>query len=174
MVSLNLLTHCLRLCNKKVSQVIRAAIISGRSWQETLVDGPGVRLVLFLSGCSHNCFGCQNLWLCDPDAGELLREQELVDELLLVYHPDWHDGITISGGDPFYQRFELATLLSMIRERIPSINVWLYTGYLYEAINEEPALQYCDVLVDGPFIATRANEGQLFCGSGNQRIIHLT
>ena len=153
--------------------MIRAARVDGMLWRESIVDGPGVRLVIFLSGCLHECPGCHNAWLCDPDAGESYSEQEVVSELVALYSPLWHDGLTISGGDPFYQSIELALLLSLIRKELPAVNIWIYTGYLLEQLDGEPALLYCDVLVDGPFVAARANEGQIFCGSGNQRIIPL-
>lgn len=153
--------------------VIRAARQEDTLWWESVVDGPGVRLVLFLSGCSHACPGCHNAWLCDYSAGEALRESDVVEELLGAYNPHWHDGITISGGDPFFQSIELATLLQLIKSVLPALNIWIYTGYLYEQLAAEPALLYCDILVDGPFIAARANEGQSYRGSGNQRIIHL-
>jgi len=153
--------------------VIRAARLEETFWRESVVDGPGVRLVLFLSGCIHDCPGCQNDWLRDPTAGESIREQDLVSELLALWRPWWHDGITISGGDPFYQSIELATLLGMVRQVMPKVEVWVYTGYLYEQLLTEPALSFCDVIVDGPFIPARANEGQTYCGSGNQRIIKL-
>ena len=154
-------------------KLIRVVKTDGRIWQESLVDGPGLRLVTFLSGCPHSCPGCHNHWLSDPHAGEAVREQEMVLELIASYKSDWHDGITISGGDPFYQSIELATLLSLIRSHLPGIDIWIYSGYLYEELRFEPALSFCDVLVDGPFIAERANEGQDFRGSGNQRLIEL-
>jgi len=153
--------------------MIRVARVEGKLWQESVVDGPGVRLVLFLAGCIHNCPGCHNAWLQDPTAGEAVREQEVVAELQSSFLPAWHDGITISGGDPFYQSIELATLLALVRRSFPVIDTWVYTGALYEELEGEPALYYCNTLVDGPFIALRANEGQNYRGSGNQRLIPL-
>ena len=153
--------------------MIRVAHQGSTLWWESLVDGPGVRLVLFLAGCKHACPGCHNAWLCNPQAGESMRESDIVSELLRSYSSGWHDGITISGGDPFYQSIELATLLQLVRKAIPSVNIWVYTGYLYEDLLPHPAFRYIDMLVDGPYIAARSDEGQTYRGSGNQRLIPL-
>ena len=153
--------------------MIRVAHQGSTLWWESLVDGPGVRLVLFLAGCKHACPGCHNAWLCDPQAGETMRESDIVRALMHTYIPGWHDGITISGGDPFYQSIELATLLQQVREAIPNVNIWVYTGYLYEDLLPHPAFRYIDMLVDGPYIAARSDEGQTYRGSGNQRLISL-
>ena len=154
--------------------MIRVSRSNDKLWHESVVDGPGMRLVIFLSGCSHDCPGCHNEWLQDPSSGENVPIKEIVSELRSVYRPGWHDGITISGGDPFFQSNELQSLLLSIRHAFPEIDVWVYSGYLYEQLMDDPALSHCDVLVDGRFEAARANEGQRFRGSGNQRIIQVS
>ncbi len=140
---------------------------------ESLVDGPGLRLVLFLAGCRHACPGCHNAWLQDFQAGQEAAIEAICQRIVSQYQPGWHDGLTISGGDPLEQPAELARLLRLLKEKIPALNLWLYTGYLYEEIQHLEALNYLDALVDGPFLQQRVNEGQLFRGSGNQRIFYL-
>jgi len=155
--------------------MLRVALPEGRAWQESVLDGPGFRLVTFLAGCPHNCPLCHNAWLCDYQAGESISETELATSLFDNYIPGWHEGVTISGGDPFVQGIELAVFLSQIKSCMPELSVWVYTGFLYEQLvkADEPALRFIDVLVDGPFISARANENQTFRGSGNQRIVFL-
>lgn len=140
---------------------------------ESLVDGPGLRLVLFLAGCQHACPGCHNAWLQDFQAGQEAAIEDICKRIVSQYQPGWHDGLTISGGDPLEQPVELARLLSMLKGKIPDLNLWLYTGYLFEEVRHLEALKYLDALVDGPFLQQRVNEGQRFCGSGNQRIFYL-
>lgn len=139
-----------------------------------ITDGEGVRVALFVSGCSHMCEGCQNPESWDPAAGKPFDEG--VKELLfsLVDHP-YVDGLTLSGGDPLYLRNQAAVtkLLKEFKERFPDKNVWLYTGYEYEDVKDLPLMKYVDVLVDGEFVLSRRDTSLAFRGSPNQRIIRL-
>lgn len=136
---------------------------------ESIVDGEGVRTVIYLAGCSHKCLGCHNIESWSPDNGKDMTVDEIVD-----YVKDLYD-ITLSGGDPLYQyedTIELAKRLS--RE---GKNIWLYTGYTIEEIFEHnkmyEILNYVDVVVDGRFEIEKKDLSLKFKGSSNQRIIRL-
>lgn len=130
----------------------------------SLVNGEGVRYVIFTQGCAHACKGCQN-----PDTWGFKGGTEIdVSELAMdILDRRKHlDGITLSGGDPFYQQDECCRLLQML----PGMNVWIYTGFNYEDICDTDLAKMADVIVDGPFVEELRCEGSYF-GSSNQRII---
>ncbi len=142
---------------------------------ESMADGDGVRCVIFISGCQHECHGCHSPQTHDFEAGEpvtheLIRQinEEMAKRPLL-------SGITISGGDAMYSAYECIKLLDELD--VPNDNVWLYTGFTFEEIqknvNMMALLTKCDVLVDGPFDIDRRDISLRFKGSSNQRIIHL-
>ncbi|XME03828.1 anaerobic ribonucleoside-triphosphate reductase activating protein [Lachnospiraceae bacterium C1.1] len=142
--------------------------------KHSLVNGPGIRLVLFFQGCPHHCKGCQNPDTWDPEGGELTDTEELIDLIRSVKHIQ---GITFSGGDPLMQSDALTELASFSKNI--GLDVWCYTGWTIEeirsgkaGINQE-ALKYIDVLVDGPFIEKLKDEDLELRGSSNQRIIRL-
>lgn len=83
--------------------------------------------------------------------------------------PDW----TLSGGDPFLQDVELCEMLEFVKKRMPDLNIWAYTGYLFEQIKDSPMLKYLDVVVDGPFVMAKKSLKLIYCGSGNQRLIDV-
>ena len=142
----------------------------------SFVDGPGKRAVLFTVGCSHRCPGCQNAHMWDPAGGHDADAQTLAALLAATDLP-----VTISGGEPFDQAADLATLLYHLRERAPFRHVILYTGYTFEELARrmcrEPAilqaLALADVLVDGPYIQEQDNDWMQYRGSANQRVIDL-
>lgn len=127
------------------------------------VNGAGVRYVIFTQGCLHDCLGCQNPDTHDPQGGYEVSVEDLAAD---IKKHRLIDGITLSGGDPFYQQEECCKLI----ELLSPINVWCYTGFLYEEIKNTRLARLCDVIVDGPFIAEKKVEGKLY-GSSNQRII---
>ena len=141
---------------------------------DSIVDGPGLRLTVFTQGCPHRCPGCQNPETHDPSGGWEVSVAELAAELdknpLL-------QGLTLSGGDPFFQAEECAALAREAKAR--GLDVWTYTGYTYEALRAEDRpdfralLSATDVLVDGPFLVARKSYAALFRGSDNQRLIDL-
>jgi anaerobic ribonucleoside-triphosphate reductase activating protein len=130
----------------------------------SLVNGPGIRYVIFTQGCKHRCKGCQNPDTWDPNGGFEVDMESLVADILA--RKKHLDGITLSGGDPFYQQEECVKLLKML----PDMNVWIYTGFYYEDICDTELAKMADAIVDGPFIESMKCEGYLF-GSSNQRIV---
>jgi anaerobic ribonucleoside-triphosphate reductase activating protein len=129
----------------------------------SFVNGDGARYVVFTQGCGHHCPGCQNPETWDPDGGHEVSVDQLADDYrgrrLL-------DGITLSGGDPFFQQDACVELL----KRLTGVNVWIYTGFEYEDIQDTQLAKMADVLVTGRFIKELACEGKMY-GSSNQRII---
>ena len=128
----------------------------------SLVNGDGVRYVVFLQGCAHHCPGCQNPDTWDFDGGQETRVEWLAD---IIRQQKYVDGITISGGDPFYQQAECLKLLDLL----PGMNVWIYTGFEYDEIKDTELAKRADVLVTGPFIEELKCDGKMY-GSSNQEI----
>lgn len=157
---------------------------------ESMVDGEGVRAVIFLSGCSHHCPECHNHAAQDPNYGvectdELL--EEIADE---IKKRPFISGITLSGGDPFYDVEKTRNFLMALSERyiekgIHPQTVWIYTGYTFDEIADMyrassgkrlaiyELLTNCEVLVDGRFEKELADKRLAFRGSSNQRIIDV-
>ena len=134
----------------------------------SLNNGKGVRYVIFCQGCKHHCPGCQNPETWDFDGGELISLEDIEEDILK--HP-FIDGVTFSGGDPMEQCLPLSALAKWCHAH--HLNVWCYTGYLFEDLTDNSLLQHVDVLVDGPFIESLTEGEHPYCGSTNQRIIHL-
>ncbi len=147
-----------------------------------MLNGEGLRVVLWLSGCSHHCHACQNPITWNPDDGLVFDEKakkEIFDEL----EKDWCSGITFSGGDPLYikNRGEVSSLILEIKKKFPNKNIWCYTGYTWEELMEqvkedkvlEIILNNIDVLLEGKFILGLALEKLHYVGSSNQRIIDV-
>lgn len=138
------------------------------------VNGEGLRSVLFLSGCTHQCPGCHNIDMQDPLYGESISIEEIVtrikDNMPII------NGVTISGGEPFLQGSALVPLLKQIKAL--ALNCWVYTGYTHEQIldNEKfsQLLPWIDVLIDGRFEKDLLTHDIPYIGSTNQRILKLT
>ena len=139
---------------------------------DSTVDGPGIRTVVFMQGCIHNCPGCHNPQTHDINGGEEITPRELAKMVLKDISAN-HAGLTLSGGDPFLQDVELCEMLEFVKKRMPDLNIWAYTGYLFEQIKDSPMLKYLDVVVDGPFIMAEKSLKLIYCGSGNQRLIDV-
>ena len=140
---------------------------------DSIVDGPGLRLTVFTQGCPHHCPGCHNPQSHDFDGGEIRDTAEILelasDNILL-------DGITLSGGEPFAQA-EACTEIAKGAHAL-GLNVWCYSGYTFETLLQgDPAwlelLKNIDVLVDGPFILAQRTLDAHFRGSSNQRILDV-
>ena len=139
-----------------------------------VANGPGCRVVLWVSGCSHHCKGCHNPHTWDPQEGSLF-DVKAMKNLLSAMSSPFIDGITLSGGDPLYPgNIEKVTeICHILKEQFPDKNIWCYTGYLFENIKDYEIMKYIDVLVDGPFILEQRNISLLFRGSENQRLIDV-
>ena len=143
---------------------------------ESIVDGPGIRLVVFTQGCSHNCKGCHNPQTHSYTGGRLVKVKDIIDRMK---RNPLLDGLTISGGEPFDQAKGSGVLAYCAKEL--GYNVRTYTGYTYEEILEKSKkdlgyktlLQNTDVLVDGEFDESKKDANLRFMGSTNQREIVL-
>ena len=143
---------------------------------DSIVDGPGLRAVIWTQGCSHHCRGCQNPQTWDFEGGAEVPIDmvlEAIDEL------EYHDGITFSGGDPMYQPESCNIIAKYCKEK--GYNIWVYTGYTFEQLKrlakKDPSyidfLNNIDVLVDGKFVMKEKDLNCLFRGSRNQRLINV-
>lgn len=149
-----------------------------------IANGPGVRVSLFVSGCTHRCPGCFNEEAWDFDFGQPF-DQSTIDEILALLQPDYVQGLTLLGGEPFDPRNQpaIVELLRQIKAKFPNKSIWAFTGYLFdrdilpgrlgESTITREYLSYLDVLVDGPFIQARKNLTLRFRGSDNQRLIDV-
>ena len=148
-----------------------------------IANGPGVRVSLFVSGCTHHCPGCFNAEAWDFDYGKPFGGA-VVDELLALLEPDYVKGLSLLGGEPFEPQNQaaLVELLRKVREKYPSKTVWCYSGYTLEQLRGESRarceytdemLSMIDVLVDGRFVMEKKNIRLRFRGSENQRLIDL-
>lgn len=149
--------------------------------KDDMLNGDGLRVVLWVSGCSHYCEDCQNKITWDPNVGVDFDEkakQEIFDEL----EKDYIKGITFSGGDPLYSSNvqEVLALAQEIRKEYPTKDIWLYTGYTLAQLLQDDSelgnlrkevLKTIDVLVDGEFEKDKADQNARWVGSTNQNII---
>ena len=144
--------------------------------RDSIVDGEGIRAVIWTQGCIHNCFGCHNPETHDMSGGYLVDIGELKKEIQSLNE---EMGVTFSGGDPFCQKEACCELAKFCHEC--GLNVWCYTGYTYEKLMELAKsdesiidfLKEIDVLIDGPFILAKKSFDVMFRGSKNQRIIDV-
>ena len=151
--------------------------ISGIQY-ESIVDGEGLRLTLFISGCKWNCEGCQNV---DSHSFTNGREFDITLQnhvIEYIHNNPMIKGITLSGGDPMFSAIEVLDFVTELKIKIPSINIWCYTGFTFEEIvkgndAKTSLLIMCDVLVDGKFEANKRDVTLSDRGSSNQRIIDI-
>ena len=164
---------------------------------EDVCNGTGLRVVLWLSGCSHHCYNCQNPQTWNPDSGipfDKSAKQEIFDEL----SKDYISGLTLTGGDPLYENNldEVLKLVKEIRISFPEKTIWLYTGFEWNQImnmqvmqpifsckdleskiqnilKRQEIIKMCDVLVDGEYIDEQKDLTLKFRGSKNQRVIDV-
>ena len=141
--------------------------------KESIVDGKGIRYVIFVQGCPHHCYGCQNPSTWEFKQNILIDEQKIIDDIL---DNALCSGITLSGGEPFTQAKDLLPLVQKIHSL--GKNVWAYTGYTFEQLiqfndDRTELLKNIDVLVDGRFILEQRDISLQFRGSKNQRVINV-
>lgn len=141
-------------------------------------NGEGLRVVLWLSGCSHHCHNCQNPQTWNPNSGIKFDEnakKEIFDEL----SKDYIAGITLSGGDALHENNidEILSLVNEIHVSFPSKSIWIYSGYTYEKAieneNRKEILELCDVIVDGKYEDDNRDISLKWRGSSNQRVIDV-
>ncbi len=147
-----------------------------------MLNGEGLRVVLWTSGCAHHCQACHNAITWNKDNGldfDEVAKKEIFDEL----EKDWCSGLTLSGGDPLFlgSREEISRLVMEVKEKFPNKTIWCYTGYTWETLMEQSKndtnlkniLDNIDVLLDGKFILRLALEKLHYVGSSNQCIIDV-
>lgn len=143
---------------------------------DSIVDGPGIRLTLFVQGCPHNCEGCHNPQTHDFEGGNDVKLSEIMDK---IKANPLLDGVTFSGGEPFCQALKLAELGKEIHGL--GLNIMTYTGYTFEYLMSHNTddngyrqlIDVCDYIVDGPFVLSLRDLMLKFKGSSNQRIIDV-
>lgn len=142
--------------------------------KDDMKNGMGLRVVLWVSGCTHRCKNCQNPITWNPDVGLEFDEsakQEIYDQL----NKDYISGITLSGGDPFFigNREEILSLIKDIKEKYPHKTIWSYTGYEWEDIKDLEHMKYIDVMLVGKFVNDLKDNNIHWVGSSNQRVIDV-
>ena len=157
-------------------------------------NGSGLRVVLWLSGCSHNCYKCQNPQTHDPNSG-ILFDEKAEEELFRELSKDYISGLTLTGGDPLHENNldDILRIINKIRLLMPEKTIWIYSGFTWESImwsrmphpphhSSEDFLHWnqrneivskCDVLVDGRYIDSQRNIQLKYRGSENQRVIDI-
>ena len=142
--------------------------------KDDMLNGEGLRVVLWVAGCSHACPGCHNPVTWDPQGG-LEFDDAARQELFAQLDHSYINGITYSGGDPLYagNRGAIAGLAKEIRAKYPDKTQWLYTGYQWEEIKAERAVPFLDVVVDGRYIEVQRDSLLPWRGSRNQKVIDV-
>ncbi len=142
--------------------------------KDDMLNGDGLRVVLWVSGCSHCCKGCQNPITWDVNGG-LLFDDDAKQEIFEQLDKPYISGITFSGGDPLHSanRMDVRTLMCEIKEKYPNKTIWLYTGDVWENVMHYPMMRYVDVLIDGEFMIEKRDVKLMWKGSSNQRVIDV-
>lgn len=141
---------------------------------DDMLNGSGLRVVLWVSGCEHHCPNCQNPITWDKDGG-IPFDSDAEEELFAKLGHDHIAGLTFSGGDPLHpaNREEVERIAYKLKHTNAGKDIWLYTGYLWENVKDLPVMRYIDVLVDGPFKESMKDTKAYWVGSTNQRIIDV-
>ena len=142
--------------------------------KDDMLNGDGLRVVLWVAGCTHGCKECQNPVTWDPNGG-LLFDERAKEALFEQLEKSYISGITYSGGDPLYvgNREAITALAKEIREKFPEKTQWLYTGYEWNQIQNEAIIPYLDVVVDGRFEVEQKDTKLHWKGSANQKVIDV-
>lgn len=142
--------------------------------KDDMLNGDGLRAVLWVAGCTHKCKGCHNPVTWDIEGG-IPFDEAAKEELFEAIKPDYISGVTFSGGDPLHpaNHVEVAVLAKEIKETFPNKTIWLYTGFCWEEIKTLDVVKHCDVIVDGPFVQEEFDGKLHWKGSRNQRVIDV-
>ncbi|WP_300279614.1 anaerobic ribonucleoside-triphosphate reductase activating protein [Peptacetobacter sp.] len=144
---------------------------------DSIVDGPGLRAVVWSQGCKHNCIGCHNPQTHSLKGGKIVDTREIIDK---IKSKKLQSGVTLSGGEPFLQADAMAEIAIASKEM--GLNVWSFTGFVFEDLIDKKNINYfsnmkllknIDVLVDGKFEENKKDISLKFRGSANQRIIDV-
>ena len=142
--------------------------------KDDMLNGDGLRVVLWVSGCSHKCKGCHNPITWDPKCG-LEFDEDARNEIFAELDKDYVSGITFSGGDPLHPAnvVEETELAATIRQIYPHKTIWLYTGYLWEEVKYLDIVQYVDIQIDGKCVEELKDKNLHRKGSSNQNVIDV-
>lgn len=142
--------------------------------KEDMLNGDGIRVVLWVSGCNHQCKNCHNPITWDKNGG-LLFDEKTEKELFEALNKPFIDGITFSGGDPLHpeNREEVMRLVKKTNREFPDKTIWLYTGYSFDKIKDINGIELVDVLCDGEFIEDLKDNNLKWVGSSNQKVIDV-
>lgn len=142
--------------------------------KDDMLNGDGLRAVLWVAGCTHKCKNCHNPVTWDINGG-IEFDEAAERELFEAINKPYISGVTFSGGDPLHpqNRAEVARLMKKIKEKLPQKTIWLYTGFLWDEIKDEDYIKLADVVVDGEFVEELKDEKLFWKGSSNQRVIDV-
>ena len=142
--------------------------------KDDMMNGDGLRVVLWVAGCTHCCKECQNPITWNPDGG-ILFDDNAKKEIFEQLDENYISGITFSGGDPLHpaNSLDVKNLIEDIKEKYPEKTIWLYTGSEWEDICHMPLMNYVDVCVDGEFKIELKDNKLHWCGSSNQKVIDV-
>ena len=142
--------------------------------KDDMLNGDGLRVVLWVAGCDHRCEKCQNPVTWDIDGG-LEFDDAAKDELFTKANKPYISGLTVSGGDPLHprNRSDVGALICEFKKRFPDKTVWLYTGYEWHEIKDLSCMSMVDVLVDGEYIDALRDVNLPWRGSSNQKVIDV-
>ena len=142
--------------------------------KDDMLNGDGLRAVLWVAGCTHKCKGCHNPVTWDIEGG-IPFDDAAKEELFEAIKPDYISGVTFSGGDPLHpaNHVEVAVLAKEIKETFPNKTIWLYTGFFWNESKTLDVVNYCFVIVDGPFVQEEFDGKLHRKGSKNQRVIDV-
>lgn len=141
-----------------------------------MLNGDGIRVSLWVSGCKCKCNGCQNPQTWSFDSG-ILFDTEALQELYEALNKPYIKGLTLTGGNPLDSAPEILQICKSVKEKFPNKDIWLYSGYTFEQIQQCEVkmyiLEYVDILVDGPYIEEQRDISLHWVGSSNQRVIDI-
>lgn len=137
-------------------------------------NGPGVRVSIFMQGCTFNCEGCFNSETHDFQGGKEFNE-ETINRVLELASKDYIAGLSVLGGEPLHPKNIDGTtkLAKMFKQKYPNKNIWVWTGFLFDDLKDKEVFKYIDVLVDGKFDIKLSNPTLKWKGSSNQRVIDI-